>query len=90
MNDLTPHQKKRCTELHQQGYTLRKIADQVGITFEDVRLALGRPPRKIPLEDTIPDEERIVRRAIRDLRLSGCSPDVIRANFGDLMKDDML
>lgn len=68
---------KRARDLRQRGYKLKGIASVMGVTVEEVREALRTP---------IDKERNCMNRAVSDLLAAGYDPEVIRANFPEVME----
>ena len=66
--------------MYSHGYLVTTIADALGITTMAVRRSLRRTVPKQPVYKTNPVKEA------EKLLAEGFSPEVVRANFGDLME----
>lgn len=73
---MTPQQKNTARRWKQEGYTIAKIADRLGVSLEEVRAALRSASR------TASAAKMTMQDHANELRLAGYSEAVIVANFG--------
>lgn len=78
---MSKHRDTLIRERKSRGYLVSRIADDLGISTDMVRKSLARTAAAQKAKEFVPNQVKEARKLLAE----GYDPDVVMANFGDLL-----